>query len=206
MRKSKAFTMMELMVAVTIIIILFAMLIPVYVNAKKRAHDPIEISRMRQVYTAFSLYAADNSDTRPDHFKQVTDTGYIKESFLRSPNDKIPDGYGYAVMKVWPGYAKNYEDFLVQGRSCLFSFEMSTWRVVDFWAEQTHSFGIGVSPISFENELWHIESPMTHMQRYARLNLDGSVLVRIFKPDFEGKWNSVLLFTDTKPNNPTSSF
>jgi type II secretory pathway pseudopilin PulG len=64
----RAFTALEMLVALTVVILLAAMLMPVFLKAKGRSHVAVCISNLRQIHHALQLY-------RNDHFE------YPKNSF-----------------------------------------------------------------------------------------------------------------------------
>ncbi|MFZ4507458.1 MAG: prepilin-type N-terminal cleavage/methylation domain-containing protein [Fimbriimonas sp.] len=94
--KSKAFTLIELLVVIAIIAILAAILFPVFAQAKQAAKKTVDLSNMKQVGTAFSLYAADYDDRFPlTSFPSKGSTWslrcqpYIKSwDMFRSPGDQ----------------------------------------------------------------------------------------------------------------------
>jgi prepilin-type N-terminal cleavage/methylation domain-containing protein len=61
----RAFTLIELLVVIAIIAILAAILFPVFAQAKRAAKDATTLSNLKQLGTAFVLYAADADDVFP---------------------------------------------------------------------------------------------------------------------------------------------
>ncbi len=65
-RKSRAgFTLVELLVVITIISILAALLLPMLSRAREQARQLACLSNLRQLHSAMSLYTDDNSDWMP---------------------------------------------------------------------------------------------------------------------------------------------
>src|SRR3954470_2600794 len=62
LRSAKAFTLVELLVVIAIIGILAALLFPVLSKAKQKAKGIQCLSNMKQLTTAWMLYAGDNND------------------------------------------------------------------------------------------------------------------------------------------------
>lgn len=66
LRKAKGFTLIELLVVICIIAILAAMLFPVIANARHSAYKATCQSNLRQIASAFSMYAADYDECYPN--------------------------------------------------------------------------------------------------------------------------------------------
>ncbi len=66
MNKNRAFTLIELLVVIAIIAILAAILFPVFAQAKMAAKKAADISNLKQIGTASTLYASDSDDLLPD--------------------------------------------------------------------------------------------------------------------------------------------
>ncbi len=64
-RRCRAFTLIELLVVIAIIIILAAILTPVFLSARERAKVSSCISNLRNLSTATRLYADDNGSRMP---------------------------------------------------------------------------------------------------------------------------------------------
>lgn len=62
---SRAFTLIELLVVIGIIVILVAILFPVFSQAKRSAKEAVRLSNIRQVGLAVTLYAGDHDDLPP---------------------------------------------------------------------------------------------------------------------------------------------
>ena len=59
------FTLTELLVAIAIIAVLAAIVIPVSLQARAKAHETTCVSNMRQVYLTMRMYVDDNNDSWP---------------------------------------------------------------------------------------------------------------------------------------------
>ena len=65
-RPSAAFTLMEILVVVSIILVLAAIALPVYSTVMNRAHKIVALSNMKQITTALVSYAGQNDGDFPD--------------------------------------------------------------------------------------------------------------------------------------------
>jgi len=109
--KNAGFTLIEIIVVLTIILILAAVLMPVFQKAKGAAGDTVCISNLRQLHVAYSLYAADNNDTWA--FVQPSSPeilSYAGNQIFKCPvrnkvSPEIADGYDHYLNlgKVLPG-------------------------------------------------------------------------------------------------------
>src|SRR5215210_8440731 len=65
MGRRKAFTLIELLVVIAIIAILAAILFPVFAQAREKARQATCQSNLKQIATAFQMYATDYDGTFP---------------------------------------------------------------------------------------------------------------------------------------------
>ena len=89
MLKNKAFTLIELLVVIAIIAILAAILFPVFAQAKEAAKKASDLSNMKQIGTAMSIYLTDNDDVYPAAYYYNNDSssalGYTHWSGMLMP-------------------------------------------------------------------------------------------------------------------------
>jgi prepilin-type N-terminal cleavage/methylation domain-containing protein len=89
MRKSRAFTLVELLVVIGIIALLISILLPALGRARKSANTTKCLSNLRQVGTAYQLYAADFKGKFPVVRQDIPD------------NTGQPGGPGAAQWNIW---------------------------------------------------------------------------------------------------------
>jgi len=77
-----AFTLIELLVVIAIIAIIAAMLLPALASAKKRAQSIQCMSNLRQLQTAWIMYADDNDGKIPQNIS--SDSGRIDDTGLQA--------------------------------------------------------------------------------------------------------------------------
>jgi prepilin-type N-terminal cleavage/methylation domain-containing protein len=99
----RAFTLTELLIVVAVIALLAAILFPVYASARRSAKRTDALSNVSQIGLACHLYLADNDDTLPFRFPQITAwPGYDSILFLASdPGMAGPYGPYLKSSQVW---------------------------------------------------------------------------------------------------------
>lgn len=90
MRWLRAFTLLELLVVVSVIAILAALLLPVFAAARESARRSACLSNVKQIGAAMQLYAQDNDERWPLH---------DLSNFQR----QVPDGQDAFVVDGWDG-------------------------------------------------------------------------------------------------------
>ena len=107
MRRSRAFTLVELLVVIGIIAILLAVLMPALGRARASARATVCLSNLRQVALAWHTYAADNrgynvqgwhstggwvSGRGADWSVMISPYLGVSDAVLRCPDGPVPDG------------------------------------------------------------------------------------------------------------------
>jgi prepilin-type N-terminal cleavage/methylation domain-containing protein len=105
----RAFTIVELLVVISIIALLVSLLLPTITQARRQAQITLCGSNMRQALIACSSYAADEKD-------------YPDEGGGPGPHNHYGADAGYNAYVPLPGYADQYHMF-TEGRS-----QKSYWR------------------------------------------------------------------------------
>ena len=66
----RAFTLVELLIVVSIIAVLIAILLPVIGKAREQGNRVSCLSNLRQIYQTIGFYADDNKDAKTNHQDQ----------------------------------------------------------------------------------------------------------------------------------------
>lgn len=86
MKRNKGFTIVEMMVVITIIMILLGLLMPALGRARKKARKIDCMNRLRQIGIALNEYALDNNGSFPAALATLTtDDAYL-------PSEPVVDG------------------------------------------------------------------------------------------------------------------
>lgn len=96
----RAFTMIELLVVVAIIAILASLLLPALRNAQEAAKASDCVNNLRQVYTAFAMFANDNDDYFPHTYywwRILGNAGYLGAGEIHGGGTTPgPSGWAYS--------------------------------------------------------------------------------------------------------------
>ena len=136
MRKKAGFTLLEVMVVIAIVLILAAIVMPVYNRAKEKSHEATCVSNLRQMWMSISMYRQDwdGIDT-PDHpyrmglpsysfltYEIITKNNFECRGHYKSDrhnyyqafwgNDDL-SGFEEYVKLAWIPFAKKYGDNLM---------------------------------------------------------------------------------------------
>lgn len=95
-QRSRAFTLVEMLVVIAIITVLAALLFPVFQRARKQTKGDVCLSNLRQMGVAINLYAADYDDKIPYAPDASTKWGILhgrrlNQEPLRSAIKTMPD-------------------------------------------------------------------------------------------------------------------
>ncbi len=85
-REKNGFTLVEILIVIAIIAILAAMLLPALAGARERARRTTCLNNLRQMMSAFEMYAEDNYEKYPEYPEQIynKDNG-IYPNFIKTP-------------------------------------------------------------------------------------------------------------------------
>ncbi len=85
--KSRAFSLTEILIVVLILMLLAALLLPVFMRAKSTSKEVPCASNLRQLYTAWSLYLSSNDDRFPPRLDEVLYDTPSAKPILKCPSD-----------------------------------------------------------------------------------------------------------------------
>jgi prepilin-type N-terminal cleavage/methylation domain-containing protein len=93
-KRSRGFTLVELLVVIGIIAILIAVLLPALSRSRAAAQNVACLSNLRQLQTAMVMYMGDNKGQLIPEWTNAPMWGYLMKPYLsRLPNTKISDTY-----------------------------------------------------------------------------------------------------------------
>src|SRR3954464_1404467 len=90
---SPAFTLIELMIVVSVIIILAGMLSPALAKAKGKAHRTVCLSQLKQLSLGWALYSGDNDGRLVETYSFDAAGGLNTNTWVRGSMDNSP-AYG----------------------------------------------------------------------------------------------------------------
>ncbi|MBL1149786.1 MAG: prepilin-type N-terminal cleavage/methylation domain-containing protein [Armatimonadetes bacterium] len=116
-QRRPGFTMMELLVAMAIIAILAAVLFPILARARRKAHETVCVTNLRQIGTAMQIYRQDFDEKLPFRLSHIAN-GYLSNVDLlhcpldpgegkHTPSDRLegtlelPSGVSYTWVPNW---------------------------------------------------------------------------------------------------------
>jgi prepilin-type N-terminal cleavage/methylation domain-containing protein len=98
MRRSRsagrAFTLVEVLVAIGIVLLLAGLLFPVVAHARRKGHQAQCVSNLRQLTLAWTAYRSDYEDAAPPSLVALVQSQRVDARVLRCPSD--PDTWGWA--------------------------------------------------------------------------------------------------------------
>jgi type II secretory pathway pseudopilin PulG len=98
MKKSRAFTFVEILVVVAVLIVLYAISMAVIQEGKRRALDATDASNLRQLGMASSLYGSDNDTIESHRLITLATSGLAPIAIMRSAGDPTAKGIANSII------------------------------------------------------------------------------------------------------------
>ena len=89
---SRGFTYKEVLLALIVVILAAAIVIPVTLSLQKRKLSQVDIGRMRNLYLSLAMYESQQSDTMPPTLSAIQG-GLTEDSTFQSIDDPFLSGY-----------------------------------------------------------------------------------------------------------------
>lgn len=172
----RAFTLVEVLTVIAILVVLMALLFPALVKAERAAIFVEDKSKLRQVSLAHSLYVEAAGMIAPS-LEAVVSTQNLPPTLLVSKLDRFEDGMSNAYRRINSLSSD-------KPRQKVTFFSMHTFRMFPqiFLSEHSQSTNVGyfLWPLAFDNVP---ENDAIDIQgTYYRVTAEGSLLKRSFAP------------------------
>ncbi|MCA0360023.1 MAG: prepilin-type N-terminal cleavage/methylation domain-containing protein [Armatimonadetes bacterium] len=167
----KAFTLIELLIVIGIVVIIAALLFPLFSAAKRKAMETQELNQLRQWAVAHESYLADFDDKLPGDTIPLVRGGYAPASLCALPWDPFPEGWANSNRHDGIAPKTPYKDSfmplrLAAGRQFFEAFRQSNnggWLIS---ASHDSSYDAG--------------DVVLKKSKYRRLTFGGSIIHRRF--------------------------
>jgi prepilin-type N-terminal cleavage/methylation domain-containing protein len=206
-RSAVGFTLLELLVSITILALIAALLLPVYAKVREAGRRTVCASEMRQLGMAIALYT-DGVGRPPIDTDELVSLGKLDRRLLLCPSDPF-GGYAWQVARCngdhnrIPAFPVSYESTLPWPDYLARMLEAAdpNHGILACRLHGNHTVDYTSNPSRFCSAAWLMyRGPM------LRLRKDGSVqlaTLRFFKPAAEGGligFSMWTLFTDEPVN------
>jgi prepilin-type N-terminal cleavage/methylation domain-containing protein len=199
----KAFTLIEVLIAIAVMMVIAAIIAPVIVRSKESARGTNDISNMRQLGLAAAMYAEQNGEP-PTGCPVIVSSRLAPESLCSGMIDPYKEGLGNRLVRALAQRSKAYE-----GLDVPYKLTFVGWRefalpkeITEDVMQRDMSVGWLVDLAPSENIPEEEPYPPAALTgRYRRLLLDGSVQWRAhgllnLRPGGPKGWAPIMLFAD----------
>jgi len=180
MRRRFAFTLIEILVCLSIVVVLLAVTAGVYSQAVRGGKLTGEIEQMHQLSLAASLYR-EQHDSWPVDTRELVNLGLATPAICHSARDPYQDGFSNAYLKA---RGRQYAGYF----TAVTAYPNTYLSLGDIWlnrpeemnrllAEQDNP-GLFVSLIDSGSRFGNDSPAGPFTGRYRRALLDGSVVIR----------------------------
>jgi len=180
--KRAAFTLMEILVCMAIVMALAGISASVYFRATDRSRVDVEISQMHQIGLAANLYH-EQYDAWPPSTKELVAIALIPKEICFSPRDRYPNGFTNAWLTE---DGKDYSSRTSLDRRT--NYPRSYFCVGDMVGTHLDTFqkaldtqsNVGLCVSYSDSQLRGPNAPVNgdYVGMYRRVLLDGSVVIR----------------------------
>ncbi|MEM1208167.1 MAG: type II secretion system protein [Planctomycetota bacterium] len=116
--RARGFSLIELLVVMSIIAVLLAILVPVLASARRAAGQVTCLSNIRQVVTAVHTFTIDHRGRLPENRTLVSPTEYVTWRHLFAAERRVPEDTAWAC-PLHPGGARHEIGFFEDGARCV---------------------------------------------------------------------------------------
>ncbi len=164
----RAFTLVELLVVISIIALLLSILMPSLAKVRELGRAVVCGTNQHQIYLALSMYTTDNKDKLPPYSYATSATSYYKSPFWHETivpyfgkqNGQVGDVGGYLSC---PSRKKNQRYTQSYGVSypTIFAFEMEKGYSIPQGGNATHIFNGSAKLSRIPSNVWMISDAKT---------------------------------------------
>ncbi len=180
---SSGFSLVEVLVAITIVAIVAALLTTVLIAGKERSKVAVDLSNLRQLGLAGSMYASDRDDAYPLSVRPLVRLDPSLERICASPSDTAEIGLMRTFINELTLASKMIPD---DGTRCTYIGPADgLWT----WESYRRKIADGRNPgwlVNLARSKPHRGRVVASLGVYQRLLLDGSVQTRT--RGFQGLW------------------
>jgi len=107
MRRSRGFSLLELLIVVAIILIIVTIAIPNVVRSRQSAQEASAVATLKQIHAAEILYMSSNRGSFGD-LAGLAASGELDDRFAEGGGSPVLNGYRYSVVLSGPNNSEYY--------------------------------------------------------------------------------------------------
>jgi prepilin-type N-terminal cleavage/methylation domain-containing protein len=197
----KGLTLIEVLAVIAIVVILVGITTPVLVSSKQKALESVELSQLRQLGQARSIYAPE-SEIAVTSVSQLVEAHLVPETICFSPLDRTNRGMANSLVQSLSRDSSIYTDLQLPYPTTYVGFRELNYPAdwLTKHVSQGRDGGWLVSMTASNHGPFKNWSGM-YFGRYHRLLLDGSVQAKehafLIMPDGAKAQHPIFWFADT---------